>query len=118
MKCREAQYWLYSFRPNASWPVDVVGHLQQCPKCQKLQMKLKQIDMGVEKLTSSGGSPAAINQLLARIDKTPQPAPQKDVLPTNPWRWARIGAYLTGAAALIVLGWLLGRRGDSVPVVP
>lgn len=118
MKCREAHYWLYSFRPNSSWPVDVVGHLQQCPKCQQLQAKLKQIDTGVEKLTSGGGNPTAINQLLARIDQTPQPAPAKSELPTQPWRWARLGAYLIGTAALVMLGWYLGRQTDNVRVVP
>ncbi len=118
MKCREAQHWLYSFRPNASWPVDVVGHLQQCAKCRNLQAKLKQIDVGVDKLTSGGANPAVIDQLLSRIDKTPQAAAPKDLTPNQPWRWARLGAYLTAAAALIALGWLVGRHVGNIQIVP
>src|SRR5207249_55538 len=30
--------------------------------------------------------------------------------PRRPLPWLRIGAYLTGAAALFLFGWLLGRR--------
>jgi hypothetical protein len=104
---------LYSFRPNASWPVDVVGHLQQCPKCQQLQTKLKQIDQGVDKMTSAAGSPVAVAQLLDRVAKTPQAGAPSSTGPSVPWRWLKAGAYLIGAAALIIFGWHLGRLGDD-----
>ena len=118
MKCREAQYWLYSFRPNASWPVDVVGHLQQCPTCQQLQAKLKQIDLGIEKLTGGVGNPAVIDQLLERVQKTPQTAVPRDTVPAQAWRWGHVAAYLTGTAALILFGWTLGRYGETPQLVP
>jgi hypothetical protein len=121
MKSREVKYWLYSFRPNASWPVDVVGHLQQCPKCQQLQTKLKQIDASVDKLTGAAGTPTAKAQLLDRIATTPQadaPKAPPNGVPKAPWPWWRLGAYLTAAAALIGLGWLVGRQGDRVDIEP
>src|SRR5436190_15885674 len=108
MKCREAQYWLYSFQPNAAWPSDVVGHLQECPECQRLQAHLRQIDQTVNKLTSLPKNEAPVAQLLQRIEETPQTQIEKP-MPTPTWSWIRIGAYLSGIAALIALGLFLGR---------
>jgi hypothetical protein len=110
MKCREAKYWLYSFRPNASWPADVVGHLQQCHACRHLQTQLKQIDAGVEKLTSTPGTSLAKDQLLDRIAQTPQEAGPSELTPASASGWYRFVGYLTAAAAMIVIGWFLGTR--------
>lgn len=108
MKCREAQYWLYSFQPNAAWPADVVGHLQGCAECQQVQAHLRKIDHEVNRLTSLPHGEAPKEQLLKRVALTPQDSLPKDVLPKTPWPWLRYGTYLSGAAALIVIGWLMG----------
>src|ERR1019366_4099744 len=117
MKCREAQYWLYAFRPNTSWPADLVGHLQQCPKCRRLHTQLKQIDQGIGTLTSRAGDPSAKEQLLARLEHTPQAAAHNDVPPPS-FPWLRVGGYLTAAAALIALGWFLGGRHEPSDALP
>jgi hypothetical protein len=98
--------------------VDVVGHLQQCPKCQQLQTKLKQIDVGIEKLTGGVGNPGVIDKLLDRVQKTPQASAPPNTVPGQAWRWGHVAAYLTGAAALILFGWSLGRYGETPQVVP
>ena len=72
MKCREAQYWLYSFQPNAAWPADVVGHLQKCSECQQVQSQLRQIDQGVKQLTMLPGNDGPVAQVLQRVEQTPQ----------------------------------------------
>lgn len=109
MKCREAQYWLYSFQPKAAWPADVVGHLQACEDCQQLQTQLRQIDCEVNRLTSPPSNDEAKHQLLQRIGNTPQLPVEKSSPPTRVWNWRRVGSYLAGAAALILIGWFLGR---------
>src|SRR5881296_3450181 len=88
MKCRESQYWLYSFQPNAAWPADVVGHLQGCAECQQLQAQLRQIDQEVNKLTTPARNDGALEHLLQRIEVTPQTA-----MPKAPqsWPWLRYG---------------------------
>src|SRR5262249_16921585 len=92
MKCRETQYWLFSFRPNASWPADVVGHLQQCAECQKLQAKLKQIEQGVATLTSVPGNPSAKERLLDRIEQTPQQPGGHETIVRRPSAWLKTAA--------------------------
>lgn len=116
MKCREAQHWLYSFRPNTSWPAELVGHLQECSKCQSLHTTLKQIDLGVGKLTSTGGESTAKQQLLDRVAQAPQSPAPSELTPKAPWPWGRWGAFLTGAAALLLFGWLVGRFGGTSEV--
>src|ERR1051325_7910361 len=110
LKCREATLWLYSFRPRTSWPADVVGHLQGCPACQKLQLDLRQIDDEINALTGTAGDPSAKARLLERVAQTPQIDVSSEPVPRRPLPWLRIGAYLTGAAAIFLFGWLLGRR--------
>jgi hypothetical protein len=118
MKCRETKYWLYSFRPNASWPADVVCHLQACQACRHLQTQLKQIDAGVAKLTGAPGSTLAKDQLLDRIAQTPQDAGPADVTPASRSGWYRFAGYLTGAAAMIAVGWFVGRNFEPTPLEP
>jgi hypothetical protein len=118
MKCREAQYWLYSFQPNAAWPSDVVGHLQDCPDCQQLQAQLRQIDTGINQITTPAKNDAPIGRLLDRVAKTPQvSAPAEKPTPRLPG-WARIAAYLAGSIALILIGWVLGRYVEPAEVAP
>ncbi|MBI2808381.1 MAG: hypothetical protein HYX68_25620 [Planctomycetes bacterium] len=112
MKCREAQYWLYSFQPNAAWPVDVVGHLQQCADCQKVQSQLRQIDQQVNQLTSLPKNDRPIAQLFERLEQTPQTATPAPKPPARWWRW---GSYVGAAAALVAIGWLLGKSWDASP---
>ena len=108
MKCREAEYWLYSLRPNASWPAEVATHLQGCSNCQHLQARLRQVDQQINQLTTTPGSPTGKQKLLALIEKTPQtitsPTPAAEVA----WPWARIAAYVSVAAALLIVGLLIG----------
>ncbi len=107
MKCRETKYWLYSLRPNTSWPVDVVTHLQGCVKCQQVQTRLKQIDIEINRLTTVTSNTPGKAKLLEQIERTPQVA-----IPASPrsaWPLIRFASYLTAAAALIVLGFFLGR---------
>ena len=112
MRCREVRCWLYSFRPSSSWPVDVIAHLQCCPKCPQLRTRLQRIDEGINRLAGppSNGAPQA--RLLDRLAVTPQFGTEKATpAPTRqPWPWLRYGGYLSGAAALIVLGVVLGRE--------
>ncbi|MBI1832330.1 MAG: anti-sigma factor [Planctomycetes bacterium] len=121
MKCREAQHWLLTFRRNASWPADLVRHIQDCPKCQQLHVKLKQIDAGVDTLTAAPGDPSAKDRLMQRVALTPQvAAPVDDAAtpaPTPTWRGWQVGAYLVGAAALLAFGFLLGRYGETPDLV-
>jgi hypothetical protein len=109
MKCRETKYWLYSLRPNTSWPVDVVSHLQGCAKCQQVQARLKQIDIEVNKLTTVTSNVPGKAKLLERIERTPQIA--SPPTPRSAWPFIRFAGVLTAAAALIVLGFFLGRDG-------
>src|SRR5436853_6544479 len=109
MKCRESQYWLYSFQPNAAWPADVVAHLQGCTSCQQLQGQLRQIDQGINQLTTLPVSEAPVAQLLSRLEAIPQAQPATIAPPPQPLAWLRYGAYLTGVAALSVFGWFIGR---------
>src|SRR5207302_1003098 len=105
--CRETKYWLYSLRPNTSWPVEVVTHLQGCAKCQQIQTRLKQVDIEINKLTTVTSNAPGKAKLLDRIERTPQVA-----LPASPrsaWPVIRFAGFLTSAAALLVLGWFLGR---------
>jgi hypothetical protein len=117
MKCRESQYWLYSFQPNAAWPADVVAHLQGCSTCQQLQGQLRQIDQGINELTSLPANEAPVAQLLSRIEEIPQAQPTTIAPPRQPAAWLRYGAYLTGAAALIAFGWLIGRLVEPVETI-
>jgi hypothetical protein len=119
MKCRETKYWLYSLRPNTSWPADVVTHLQGCVKCQQIQAQLKQIDVQVNKLTNVLGGAQSKARLLQCLETTPQQAAPAS--PKSAWPVVRFLGYLTGAAALVALGWLLGRgenlvERDELPV--
>ena len=118
MKCRETKYWLYSLRPNTSWPVDVVTHLQGCVKCQQVQTRLKQIDIEVNKLTTVTSNEPGKANLLEKIERTPQIAAQ--LTPRSAWPFIRFAGILTAAAALIVLGFFLGRgeSGDQGPAGP
>jgi len=122
MKCREVQHWLLTFRRNATWPADLVVHIQDCPKCQKLNAKLKQIDAGVDTLTDTPANPGAKERLMQRVAETPQvAAPVNDAATPAPartptWNGWWVGAYFLGAAALLVFGFLLGRYGE-VPEV-
>ena len=121
MKCREVEYWIYSFRPNTSWPADLVDHLRECEECQRLRTRLQQIDQEVHQLANSLPSPAGKASILDQIEHTPQ-----QLMPTNKpsrgpgWPWVRRGAFLTGAAALLLFGWLLGQSNappESVKTV-
>jgi hypothetical protein len=120
MRCREVRCWLYSFRPTASWPVDVVAHLQECQACQTLRTRLQRIDQGMSKLTGPVSDGTAQARLLDRIAETPQIARPEKATPKQPWPWVRYGVMLTGAAALIVIGFLLGHEPavDPVPAPP
>ncbi len=117
MKCRETQYWLYSFQPNAAWPADVVGHLQGCAECQQVQTRLRAIDQQVNQLTSVPGNDSPKLELLKRIAATPQEAVAKEIVLKPRLPWMRYGAYLSGAAAMIAIGWLLGRQ-DEPTIAP
>jgi hypothetical protein len=118
MKCRETKYWLYSFRPNASWPADVVCHLQACQACRHLQTQLKQIDAGIAKLTGTPGSSLGKDQLLDRIAQVPQDAGPAELTPASRSGWYRFAGYLTGAAAMIAVGWFVGRQFEPEPPEP
>ncbi len=110
MKCRETKYWLYSLRPNTSWPVDVVTHLQGCVKCQQVQARLKQIDIGRQRADQRDGrlreqSPAPRTAgAYATAGRAGPPRVLEAWLP-----FVRFVGFLTAAAALMVLGWFLGR---------
>jgi hypothetical protein len=120
MKCREVKYWLYSFRPNTSWPADLVGHLQGCQECQRLRSHLKQIDQEVFKLTTAPANARGKEQLLARIEHTPQqsvPTATPASLTPKAWKWTRLAGYLSGAAALVLIGWFFGRPGQPIETV-
>jgi len=100
--------WLFSFRPNVSWPADLIAHLQSCTACRQVQTQLKQIDQGVNEITSTPGSASAKVKLLARVAATPQQAKPATPAPTQDGSWWRLGGFLIGAAALIAFGWVLG----------
>src|SRR5260370_24524087 len=100
MRCREVRCWLYSFRPTSSWPVDVVTHLQQCQACQQLRTRLQRIDQGMSKLTGPASDGTAQAKLLDRIAETPQTPVPELATPRQSWPRLRVGAHLTGAAAL------------------
>lgn len=124
MKCREAQYWLYSFQPNADWPADVVGHLQGCADCQMLQAQLRQIDQTINKVTTPPASDAK-DKLLERLGETPQTrATPKSLTPlvaqeaAPSWFWFRLGVMVTGMAAMLTLGFFAGRTLAPPVVVP
>lgn len=123
MKCREVRCWLYSFRPNACWPADVVTHLQGCPACGQLRLRLQRIDEEVAKLTgpASDGTPQA--RLLDRIAGTAQEAGARgqepgvrsqeavasgSVATQKKWSWYGYAGVLAGMAAMIGLAFLLG----------
>ena len=72
---------------------------------------MRKIDHEVNRLTSIPSGDTSKTELLKRIAVTPQESSPKEVLPRQPWPWLRYGAYLSGAAALIVVGWLRAPRG-------
>src|SRR6266542_2808699 len=118
MKCRETEYWLYSLRPTTSWPADVVTHLQACSVCQQLQARLKQIDQEINRLTTVPSNSTAKERLLAKIEHTPQTAIPAAPSTRRPSPWVRCAGYLTAAAALLMVGWLLGRHGPEFGAGP
>jgi hypothetical protein len=97
--------------------VELVTHLQECQACQQLRTRLQRIDQGMSKLTgpASDGTPQA--RLLDRIAETPQITMPEAVTPKQAWPWLRYGALLTGMAALIAIGFLLGHE-PAVELVP
>lgn len=109
MKCRETEYWLYSLRPNTSWPAEVATHLQGCPECRQLQARLRQVDQQVNQITSLPSNPAGKQQLLELIAEMPQEPASDPHVAENTWPIARIAAHLSAAAALLLTGWLLGQ---------
>lgn len=113
MKCQEVRTWLYSFRPKASCPVELVGHLQECSHCQQLQTQLQRVDHEVQRLTGFAPSRGGKKQLLERLKHTPQQPNAKEITLKIPRTWVRGACWLAGAAALILFGWLLGHRADT-----
>lgn len=112
MNCREAKFWVFSCRPGAAWPAEVVTHLQLCTDCHALRAELKQLDQGISKIGRVPSKNGLKAQILARIDKTPQLPGSNETRPIPRWQWQRIGLYLAGSAALVLFGWFLGRPGD------
>jgi hypothetical protein len=103
--------------------VDVVTHLQECQACQALRTRLQRIDQGMSRLTgpASDGTPQA--RLLDRIAETPQIRPgargqESGARGRGPW--LRYGVYLAGMAALVAIGFWLGREPavEPVPTAP
>jgi hypothetical protein len=95
----------------------VVTHLQDCVACQQLRTRLQRIDQGMTRLTGPA-SDAAKAKLLERVAAAQQVAAPKPATPRTPWQWWRHGAYLSGAAALIAVGFWLGYEPASEPVPP
>ena len=115
MKCREVK--LYSFRPRTSWPADLVGHLQQCDKCRRLQTKLKKIDEEVYKLATPTRDLGGKAKLLDLIKDAPQAPARSEPVSRRPWIWLRRGAFGAAAAALIAFGWFLGHRSEPIETI-
>jgi hypothetical protein len=113
MKCREVHHWLYSFRPNTCWPAELVDHLQQCPKCQRVRAELQKMDQQAQKLGKTTPAPDARQRLLDRVAETSQSAPARkpERGPVPPW--IRLAGFVGAAAAMILFGWFLGHDSHS-----
>ena len=110
MKCPEVKHWLYGLKPRSSWPVELVRHLKDCPRCLKLRTRLAALDHAVDEATKAPVGEAAKARVAAAIQELPQqpgkPAP-RPAAPRRP-RWVRWGAFAAGAAALVAFGMLVG----------
>jgi hypothetical protein len=110
MKCPEVKHWLYGLKPRSSWPVELVRHLQECPRCLKLRTRLAALDRAVDEATKAPVGESAKARVAAAIQELPQqpgkPAP-RPAAPRHP-RWVRWGAFVAGAAALVAFGMLVG----------
>lgn len=129
MRCREVRCWLYSFRPTASWPADVVTHLQDCQPCRQLRIRLGRIDEATCRLTGPASDGTAQARLLDRIAVTPQEprvggqesetrgqrSEARNQEPVRRNAWLRYGGMLVGMAAAVVLAFVLGHwsKGET-----
>lgn len=117
MRCRQVKQWIYSCRPHASWPAEVVTHMQGCSACQALRARFAEIDQGMNQLAPERKGSDLRGRILAGIVNLPQTSAPAVSLPASRWRWHRLGLYVAGAAALILVGWFLDHGRDIAPSV-
>lgn len=119
MNCQTTKNWLLAAHRTERLPSRVLRHVEGCPACRNLRIRLVQVDKLTDQLLTLPDNPQAHAAIQARLVDAPrESSPSAPTMPARSrlLRRRKTDVYpiaaATAAILLIAVGWLFGRYSN------